>query len=74
MRERYPSGDLDLPLYSLLSYTVSLTDNNACDILSRLLEGYRLDRARLDVIGSFAIELSVIIFNPAFGAAHKSPA
>jgi beta-lactamase class A len=39
LRERYPLGDVDLPLDSLLRYTVSQSDNNGCDILFRLLGG-----------------------------------
>jgi beta-lactamase class A len=39
LREAYPSGGVDLPLDTLLGYTVSLSDNNGCDILFRLLGG-----------------------------------
>lgn len=37
LRDAYPSGNIDLPLDSLLKYTVSLSDNNGCDILFRFL-------------------------------------
>ncbi len=39
LRDAYPAGDLDLPLDTLLTYVVSYSDNNACDILFRLLGG-----------------------------------
>ena len=39
LREAYPSGNIDLPLDSLLRYTVAQSDNNGCDILFRLLGG-----------------------------------
>ena len=39
LRQAYPAGDIDLPLDSLLAYTVVWSDNNACDILFRLLGG-----------------------------------
>jgi beta-lactamase class A len=39
LREAYPSDGIDLPLDSLISYTVSQSDNNGCDILFRLLGG-----------------------------------
>jgi beta-lactamase class A len=39
LRETYPSGGINLPLDTLLKYTVSLSDNNGCDILFRLLGG-----------------------------------
>lgn len=33
LRDKYPEGDIDLPVGELLTYTVQLSDNNACDIL-----------------------------------------
>lgn len=39
LREKYPNGDVDVTLDELLSLTVSLSDNNGCDILFRLLGG-----------------------------------
>ncbi len=39
VRDQYPDGDVDLPLRKLLRYTVSLSDNSACDILFRLVGG-----------------------------------
>lgn len=33
LRDKYPEGNVDLPLSDLLSYMVSLSDNDACDIL-----------------------------------------
>lgn len=39
MREKYPEGNVELPLAEILAYTVSQSDNNGCDILFRLLGG-----------------------------------
>ncbi|MDR0714804.1 MAG: class A beta-lactamase [Bacteroidales bacterium] len=39
MRDDYPKGDIDLTLSELMSYMVSKSDNNACDILLKLLKG-----------------------------------
>ena len=39
IRTKYPNGNVDLPLKEILGYTVSLSDNNGCDILFRLLGG-----------------------------------
>ena len=39
IREKYPDGNIDIPLSELLNYTVSQSDNNGCDILFRLLGG-----------------------------------
>lgn len=39
LRDSFPLGNVDLTLDELLSYTVSQSDNNACDILFRWLGG-----------------------------------
>ncbi|MCU0372138.1 MAG: class A beta-lactamase, subclass A2 [Ignavibacteria bacterium] len=39
LRDKYPEGNVDIPLSEILTYTVSLSDNNGCDILFRLLGG-----------------------------------
>ena len=33
LRQKYPAQDLDISLRELLQYSISLSDNNACDIL-----------------------------------------
>lgn len=39
LRDKYPNGDIDLSIGELLSYTVSLSDNDACDILLKVIDG-----------------------------------
>ena len=39
MRDKYPQGGVELSLADIISYSVSLSDNNACDILFRLIGG-----------------------------------
>jgi beta-lactamase class A len=39
LRDKYPKGDVDISVRDLLSYMVSLSDNDACDILLRVLDG-----------------------------------
>ncbi len=39
LREKYPNGDVDITLREILTYTVSESDNNGCDILFRLEGG-----------------------------------
>jgi beta-lactamase class A len=39
LRDKYPNGDVDVSLSELLTYTVSHSDNNGCDILFRLFGG-----------------------------------
>ena len=39
IRERFPEGDIEMPLGLLIKYTVAESDNNGCDILLRLIGG-----------------------------------
>lgn len=39
MRDKYPEGDVSLPLSEIIRYTVSESDNNGCDLFFRLLGG-----------------------------------
>lgn len=39
MRDRYGKSDIKLPVGELLGYTLMVSDNNACDILFRLIGG-----------------------------------
>ncbi|RVT96566.1 class A beta-lactamase, subclass A2 [Mucilaginibacter limnophilus] len=39
LRDKYPEGDVDIAVSQLLSYMVSLSDNDACDILLKVLGG-----------------------------------
>ena len=39
LRDKYPNGGVNVSINDLLSYMVSLSDNNACDILLKKLNG-----------------------------------
>lgn len=39
LRDKFPQGDVDVSIRDLLSYMVSLSDNDACDILLKTLGG-----------------------------------
>lgn len=39
IREKYPDGNVDITLSELITYTVSISDNNGCDILFKLVGG-----------------------------------
>jgi beta-lactamase class A len=41
LRDKYPEGNVDVSLEEILHYTVSMSDNNGCDVLFRLLGGTR---------------------------------
>jgi len=53
LREKYPNGNVNIPLREIISYTVSQSDNNGCDILFRLLGG---TKAVNDYIHSLGIK------------------
>lgn len=39
LRDKYPNGNVNLPLSEIIRYTVAQSDNNGCDILLRLIGG-----------------------------------
>ena len=39
IRDKYPNGNVNIPLREIIEYTVSQSDNNGCDILLRLIGG-----------------------------------
>ncbi|PKF75587.1 class A beta-lactamase, subclass A2, partial [Chryseobacterium sp. PMSZPI] len=39
LREKYPNGNIELPLAEIISYTVAQSDNNTCDFLLKLIGG-----------------------------------
>lgn len=51
LRDKYPQGDVDIPLSEILRYTVSMSDNNGCDILFRLIGGPEKVEAYIRSIG-----------------------
>jgi beta-lactamase class A len=57
LREKYPEGDAGVPLDEILRYTVSLSDNNGCDILFRLLGGPQVVQDGLRGIGITGIDI-----------------
>lgn len=42
LRDRHPQGNIKMSIRELLSYTVSLSDNNACDILFGYIGGTKV--------------------------------
>lgn len=51
LRERYPAGNVRVPLHEVLRYTVAESDNNSCDILFRLLGGPAAVQAYISSLG-----------------------
>lgn len=51
LREKYPEGNVTLPLSDILDYTASQSDNNGCDILLRLMGGPQTVQRYIDSVG-----------------------
>lgn len=51
LREKYPNGEVELPLREILEYTVAQSDNNGCDILFRLVGGTKVVDKYIKSIG-----------------------
>ena len=60
LREKYPQGNIKIPLSEILQYTVSQSDNNGCDILLRLIKGTKVVN---DYIHKKGIKDIAIVFN-----------
>jgi beta-lactamase class A len=39
LKDKYPEGNIEMPLSEIISYAVAQSDNNACDLLFRLMGG-----------------------------------
>lgn len=60
IRKTYPNGNIKIPLYEILNYTVSQSDNIGCDILLKLTGGTISVQDYIDRIGigGFAIKVN----------------
>lgn len=59
LRDRYPEGNISLPVSRLLEYTLQLSDNNACDILFDYIGGVDKANKYLRAIGCDNFSLAV---------------
>ena len=57
LRDKYPNGNVELPLKDILVYTVSQSDNNGCDLLFRLIGGTKVVNDYMHGIGIDDIEI-----------------
>ena len=60
LKDKYPNGDVDLPLSEILGFTVSQSDNLGCDILFKLLGGPKIVD---DYISSLGVKDVAIVSN-----------
>lgn len=60
LRDLHPEGNVDIPLKTLINFMISLSDNNACDILLRQLGGTKPveDLVHSVGIGAFTLKAS----------------
>ena len=59
LRDRYPDRDISIPLAELLRYMISMSDNNACDILIDFAGGIRSVDRYIRSLGITDFRLSV---------------
>jgi len=57
LREKYPRGDVDLPLREILVATIAQSDNNGCDRLFRLVGGTETVNRYIHGLGYTAVEI-----------------
>jgi len=51
LRDKYPAGNVKIPLSEVIEYTVAKSDNNGCDILLKLLGGTQIVQKFMDSKG-----------------------
>ncbi|WP_278352256.1 CGA/CIA family class A beta-lactamase [Chryseobacterium gleum] len=51
LRDKYPAGNVEVPLSEVIEYTVAKSDNNGCDILLKLLGGTQVVQKFMDSKG-----------------------
>lgn len=51
LRDKYPAGNVEIPLSEVIEYTVAKSDNNGCDILLKLLGGTQVVQKFMDSKG-----------------------
>lgn len=51
MREKYPEGNINLPLSEIIKFTVSQSDNSGCDLLFKLIGGTEIANKFIHKIG-----------------------
>lgn len=56
LRDKHPQGELDMSINELLKYSVSISDNNACDILLHYIGGTQVLE---DYIKSLGIDMTI---------------
>jgi len=57
IQKKFPEGNIDLTVAELLSYTVSQSDNNGCDILFKLVGGTKNVQSYVHGLGVKNIEI-----------------
>lgn len=51
LRDKYPQGNVEVPLREILEYTVAKSDNNGCDIMLKVLGGTQNVQKFIDAKG-----------------------
>lgn len=74
LRDKYPNGNIEVPLSEILEFTVAKSDNNGCDILLKLLGGTKTVQKFMDSKGvkGFQIKYSEADMHKEWNAQYKN--
>jgi beta-lactamase class A len=74
LRDKYPHGNVDVSIKELLTYMVTLSDNDACDILLKVLGGPQKVEAYVKRLGvkPIAIQVSEMDMHSSWTAQYKN--
>ncbi|MBO6183574.1 MAG: CGA/CIA family class A beta-lactamase [Chryseobacterium sp.] len=59
IKEKYPTGDIELTLGEIIDYTVALSDNNGCDKLLKMIGGTQTVQKFMDSKGVKGFQIKV---------------
>lgn len=59
IKEKYPTGDIELTLDEIIDYTVALSDNNGCDKLLKMIGGTQTVQKFMDSKGVKGFQIKV---------------
>ncbi|HEX7870490.1 MAG TPA: CGA/CIA family class A beta-lactamase [Chryseobacterium sp.] len=59
IKEKYPTGDIELTLGEIIDYTVALSDNNGCDKLLKMIGGTKTVQKFMDSKGVKGFQIKV---------------
>ncbi|KQT33850.1 class A beta-lactamase [Chryseobacterium sp. Leaf405] len=74
LRDKYPNGNVEVPLSEILEFTLAKSDNNGCDILLKLLGGTQTVQKFMDSKGvkGFQIKYNEEVMHKDWNAQYEN--